>query len=65
MINKGVLSPHEKQAIESLKRGLMSGFNIVEMKLFGSKAREQGSPESDMDIMIELEERDYKLESEI
>ena len=48
-----------------LKKKLMSRFNIIEMKLYGSKARGDHTPESDIDIMIELEERDYKLESDI
>ncbi|OHD68399.1 MAG: hypothetical protein A2W19_14375 [Spirochaetes bacterium RBG_16_49_21] len=65
MINKAILSPNEKRAIELLKKKLMSRFNIIEMKLYGSKARGDHTPESDIDIMIELEERDYKLESDI
>jgi len=47
-----------KQAIEKLRQNnprLRSTFGIVEMSIFGSVARRQNKPSSDIDILISFE----------
>jgi len=65
MLQSASLSLNDKQAIDELKKRLLSHFAIIEMKIFGSKARGDSTPDSDIDLMIKLDERDYKVESEI
>ena len=65
MVSLSTFAPAEQKALEELKRQLRSRFTILDMKLYGSKARGESTPESDIDIMIELEDRDYAVESEI
>lgn len=65
MIQNASLSLNDIQAIDELKKRLLSHFAIIEMKIFGSKARGDSTQDSDIDLMIKLNERDYKTESEI
>ncbi len=51
-----LLKENEERAIESLRKILSEKFGLVEMRLFGSKARGESTPESDMDVMIEIVE---------
>ena len=59
------LSENERKAVEILKSRLMERFDVRDMRLFGSKARGQAGPDSDLDIMIELASRSPEIESEI
>ncbi|NWF56543.1 MAG: nucleotidyltransferase domain-containing protein [Syntrophaceae bacterium] len=59
------LNENEKKAVEALKSRLKERFELRDMRLFGSKARGHASPESDVDIMIELPKRSPEIESEI
>jgi predicted nucleotidyltransferase len=58
--NKG-----EQEAIRELKRVLEERFRLVEMRIFGSKARGNALSDSDIDIMIELEACSPEIESAI
>jgi len=59
------LRENEKRAVEALKSKLRERFDVRDMRLFGSKARGQAGPDSDVDIMIELEKRSPEIQSEI
>ena len=61
----GYLTENEKKAVEALKQELKGRFDLKDMRLFGSKARGEAGPDSDVDIMIELDKRSSKIESEI
>lgn len=50
------LEPNELQALRDLKNSLNLGFSLVDLRLYGSKARGTADADSDIDVMIELEE---------
>ena len=59
------LKENEERAIAKLKEVLTRKFNIVEMRLFGSKARGESTPESYLDVMIKIVEHDPDIISQI
>ena len=59
------LKENEKAAIAELKKELLRRFDIFDFCIFGSKARGDASPESDIDLMIEVEDNNPDVESEI
>lgn len=59
------LKQNEKDAVAELKNELQKRFNILNFCIFGSKARGDASPESDIDIMIEVEDYTHEVESKI
>ncbi len=46
------LQINEKRALEELKRGIQIEYPGAEIILFGSKARGEGSSDSDLDVLI-------------
>lgn len=59
------LKENEKRAIFRLKEALKERYALLDFRLFGSKARGEDTTDSDIDIMIELEEYTPQIESEI
>ena len=59
------ISPKEKQALAALRSELQDKYQIVDVKVFGSKARGTDTVESDLDVMIVLEDLSPAIESEI
>ena len=59
------LSGNERAAIGKLKRALEERFTLIDFRVFGSKARGEATPESDVDVMIEIEDYNPAAESEI
>jgi predicted nucleotidyltransferase len=59
------LTENENTAIVQLKEQLSKKFNLIEFRIFGSKARGQSTADSDIDVMIELDESNFDKESEI
>ncbi|HPO46195.1 MAG TPA: nucleotidyltransferase domain-containing protein [Spirochaetota bacterium] len=59
------LSDKERMAIKELKDFISSRYTLMEFKLYGSKARGDNSPESDIDIMVTLRETGPKTENDI
>jgi uncharacterized protein len=53
------LSPNESAALRNLKAALARDFPLVELRLFGSKARGDSSQESDIDVLVVLEDYDW------
>jgi len=50
------LEPNELKALNDLKQSINHDFQLVDFRLYGSKARGTADADSDIDIMIELEE---------
>ena len=50
-----LMKSNERAALVNLKRELEKTLNLVDYRVFGSKARGEESPESDIDVMIEVE----------
>ena len=61
------LTDQEQQAVEHFATTLRErwGREILEIHLFGSKARGDAGPESDVDLLIVTERNDWKLKDEI
>jgi predicted nucleotidyltransferase len=59
------LAPNESAALEKLKDALVRDFRLLELRLFGSKARGDSDPESDIDVLIVLEEFDWETEKAV
>jgi len=57
--------PNEKKALKELQKYLKNNYGLVDFKLYGSKSRGTDQPESDLDIMIVLEDLSPEIESEI
>jgi predicted nucleotidyltransferase len=54
------LSPSESAALKKLKDALARDFRLVELRLFGSKARGDSDKESDIDVLVVLEDYDWE-----
>lgn len=61
----GGLTENEKKAVEELKRSVAERCRLVDFRVFGSKARGDASPDSDIDVMMEIEEYTPAIESAI
>jgi len=59
------MKKNEKEALAQLKRVLLERFAVRRLVLYGSKARGQAAPDSDVDVMVELEEYTPAIESDI
>ena len=59
------LNSNEANAVYKLKDALSKDYKLIQMKLFGSKAKGNYSDESDIDLLIVLEDYDWKVENEI
>jgi predicted nucleotidyltransferase len=57
--------PNEKNALDTLKAKLLENYNIVDLKLYGSKAKGTDDRDSDLDVMIVLEDYSWPVETEI
>lgn len=51
-----MLTPNERKAIESLKNMISKKYRLLAFVLYGSKAFGKDTEESDIDIMVEIEE---------
>lgn len=54
------LTTAERRSLERFKTALESflGDNLLSLRLFGSRAREEGTEESDLDVLVVLRQRD-------
>jgi uncharacterized protein len=59
------LAENEKLALRKLREELFARYPIIDIRLFGSKARGQGGQDSDLDVMIEIPDYDRTLVAEI
>ena len=60
-----MMKPEEKAALSELKQRLFERFEVLELVLYGSKATGRDAPDSDIDVMIKLEEYTPEVESAI
>ena len=59
------LRENEKQALQALKKRIQEEFSLLDFRLFGSKARQNSSPESDIDVMIMIEKSNPEIEARL
>ena len=59
------LLPNEKKALNALKNILEEKYNILDLRIYGSKAKGTDVQGSDIDIMIVLEDHSSAIASEI
>jgi len=59
------LKKNEEKALRVLKDELSRNFDVINLRVFGSKVRGEDTPESDIDVMIELDEYNPDIKSQI
>ena len=59
------LNDHDLIVARELKERLVHLAPLVDFRIFGSRARGDAEPESDMDIFIEFEKVDKRLEERV
>jgi len=57
--------PDEKKALKVLRTTLLKNYGLLDLRLYGSKAKGTDVPDSDLDVMIVLEDYSPVVESEI
>jgi len=57
--------PNEKKALNALKIRLNKTYELLDLKIYGSKAKNLDTPQSDLDIMVVLKNLTPLIESEI
>lgn len=65
--NMTTLSPHEEKSLHSFKKKLQAllGSRLLDLKLFGSRAKGQGNEFSDLDVLVVVSDWDWALKREI
>ncbi len=53
------------QKLRAVKPALEKNYNLTELALFGSYARDEQTPKSDIDIMVKMSTPDFKNYSDI
>ena len=59
------LKDNEALALKSLKDTLLQKYDVLDFRVFGSKIKGLDTPDSDIDVMIELAEYNSSIASEI
>ncbi len=56
---------NERKALEGLRRKLLKDHRLLDFRIYGSKAKGTDMEDSDLDVMIVLEELTPQIESKI
>jgi len=59
------LAINEEKALKELREELSAKYPIIDIRLYGSKARGEGKEDSDLDIMIEIPNYNRAMVAEI
>ena len=59
------LTENEEKALKELREELFAKYPIIDIRLYGSKARGEGREDSDLDVMIEIPNYDRGMVAEI
>jgi len=59
------MTDKDKEIAEELKHRLSKTINLIDFRIFGSRARGDASEYSDMDVFIEVEQLSKQLKTEI
>jgi len=59
------LAENEERALKQLREELLAKYPIIDIRLYGSKARGEGREDSDLDVMIEIPDYDRAMVAEI
>jgi len=62
---RNYLNENEEKAIKALENALSKKFGLLDLRLFGSKARGEAHSESDIDVMIEIADSNSEIEAQI
>lgn len=62
---RNYLNENEEKAIKALENALSKKFGLLDLRLFGSKARGESHSESDIDVMIEIADSNSEIEAQI
>jgi predicted nucleotidyltransferase len=55
------LTDNEREALRRLKEALARDFRLIELRLYGSKARGDAHRESDIDVLVVLEDCNWAI----
>lgn len=64
-MDKVIFNDNEEKAVLKLKEVLTERFKLLDFRVFGSKARGEALPDSDIDVMIKIDEYSPEIESAI
>lgn len=59
------LAENEERALKKLREELLGKYPVIDIRLYGSKARGEGRPDSDLDVMIEIPAYDRTMVAKI
>lgn len=59
------LKDNEQEALFELKNEIQSRYELLDYRLYGSRAKGHDLPDSDIDVMIELEKTSPEIELDI
>jgi predicted nucleotidyltransferase len=59
------LAENEERALKELREELVAKYPIIDIRLYGSKARGEGRQDSDLDVMIEIPAYDRTMVAKI
>ena len=59
------MTERDRKIAEILKQRLSETINLVDFKVFGSRARGDADEDSDLDVFVEIEKKDREIKDKI